>query len=66
MAVGISGAVVVRDDGRGNIQYRPKCEHCGRVDSTTVSTSVSPGSTLTCGNHYCIECKQRTPIEIQG
>ena len=66
MAAALSGAVVVRDDGKGNIQYREKCDHCGKISSTTVHTTVQPGSRLTCGGFTCIYCKQRSSVEIEG
>ena len=64
MAAALSGAVVVKQDGK-RVTYKKKCESCGTVAPGSTTTTVSPNSTLR-SSFRCTKCKTNQKIAIQG
>lgn len=65
MAVALSGAVIVHDDGR-MLSYRKKCESCGNVDSGTVRTTPPSNGNISSSSYFCSKCRQQNQVRIQG
>ena len=55
-AVAISGALIVKDDGR-NVTYKKKCDNCGKT-LAGATIVVLPGNTRY-NNFKCSKCKKR-------
>jgi len=65
MAVALSGAVIIQQQG-SSLKYKKKCEKCGWVDNSTVSTS-SPSKNSTSTTYFtCPKCRNNQKIMIQG
>lgn len=65
MAVALSGAVIIEQKG-SQMKYKRKCEKCGWVDSSTVSTSAPFKNSTTTTHFFCLKCKNKQKIVIQG
>ena len=66
MPTALQGAVIVKKDGL-NISYKQKCEKCGNVSSSTISTTVSSSSSSKLTSSFrCSKCGNQQKIEIQG
>ena len=66
MPAALRGAVIIgtRPEWK-EVTYRKKCERCGWVDHSTVTTGVGTGGVLTSGFN-CPNCRQSQTIEITG
>lgn len=63
---GISGGVIVRDDGR-QIQFRPKCERCGNVGPTIYNIAPpTQGVNVSGWQFHCDRCGFDTTITVYG
>ena len=59
----LEGAVIIKSDtSTGAVKYKKKCEKCGKVDSTTVSTYINSGTMNS--SFYCSNCKSVQNVRI--
>jgi hypothetical protein len=66
MPVALQGAVIVKQNGL-QISYKRKCEKCGYLENSTVSTSApSTKSSKSTSSFRCPKCGNQQKIEIQG
>ena len=66
MAIALSGAIIIEEKG-SQMKYKRKCEKCGWVDNSTVSTSAPMSKSNTTTSHFfCPKCKNNQNIKIQG
>ncbi len=64
-AVALSGAVIISQEG-SRLVYKGKCEKCGSISNSEVSThSVSKGQTYG-STYHCHKCKNAQRIQIKG
>jgi len=64
-AFAVQGAVIADQDG-GRMKYYKKCERCGYVSSSGVSTSVPGTHTSYRSSFTCPKCKNRQQIVIKS
>lgn len=65
MAIVLQGAVIIEQQGT-NMKYKRKCEKCGWIDGSTVSSSSPSKNSKTNSTFSCPKCKNNQRIEIQG
>lgn len=66
MAVALSGAVLLGDDGR-MIRYQKKCERCGHLDPGSTLTQAPRGSSVTLTSGFmCPKCRSHNEVRIRG
>ncbi len=59
----LEGAVIVKSDSKtGEVNYKKKCEKCGKVDSSTIITYVKSGTMNS--SFYCSDCKSTQKVRI--
>ena len=62
----VQGAVIVKNDGL-KVSYKPKCEKCGNVGSSTTSITVPTSSSSKATSSFrCSKCGIQQKIEILG
>jgi DNA-directed RNA polymerase subunit M/transcription elongation factor TFIIS len=65
MAIALKGAIIIEQKG-STLVYKAKCEKCGNVAGTTISTPApSKGGTYTY-TYHCTKCGNSQRIEIKG
>lgn len=65
MAVAISGAVILEENG-GRIRYRQKCEQCGRSPTTEIHIGAPTGANKLTITFKCPKCGNQQRVEIAG
>jgi len=60
----IQGAIITSQDGSEVYSYKKKCEACGNIDSSSVRTGSTAGST-TRTTFFCKECGNTQDVEIK-
>jgi len=64
-AVALKGAVIIEQQGT-RMKYKRKCEKCGWVDNSTISTSVPSKNSKSTTSFSCPKCRNNQKVEIQG
>ncbi len=66
MAVALSGAVIIEQKG-SQMKYKRKCEKCGWVNTSTVTTGSPMNKTNTTTSYFsCPKCRNNQKIVIKG